>query len=362
MAEGGRLNATTWFDRTNYFETVPTGARRAGPVARGRPARAPPRRRDAGEPRQPARRRQGGEAAALRQPALRQRPHRRLRRGVPRGPPLPPPDDRVDGGPRRREPRGRPRVLPPLLRARQHGAHAVRRHHAGGRVRARWSDTSATCRPSAEPPRRDHAQLDPLAEPVRVDRREVVPNDRLHVAFRLPVDETDEFLACGGGARLHRWPRHLAPRPAAGPARADRARRRTPPHGASSTARPWASSCSTSRRAPTPTTVEAAFVEELEGFLADGPTEVELEASLAQSERSWLSALASQEERADLISHTPAARRPRGRQHPPRPAAGGRPRPGAGGAAAGCSRPEPSCRLPRRRTQDGGEQEHAGDR
>lgn len=26
MAVGGRLNATTWFDRTNYFETVPTGA------------------------------------------------------------------------------------------------------------------------------------------------------------------------------------------------------------------------------------------------------------------------------------------------------------------------------------------------
>ena len=26
MAQGARLNATTWFDRTNYFETVPTGA------------------------------------------------------------------------------------------------------------------------------------------------------------------------------------------------------------------------------------------------------------------------------------------------------------------------------------------------
>ena len=26
MAQGGRLNATTWFDRTNYFENVPTGA------------------------------------------------------------------------------------------------------------------------------------------------------------------------------------------------------------------------------------------------------------------------------------------------------------------------------------------------
>ena len=26
MAEGGRLNATTWFDRTNYFESIPKGA------------------------------------------------------------------------------------------------------------------------------------------------------------------------------------------------------------------------------------------------------------------------------------------------------------------------------------------------
>ena len=26
LAVGARLNATTWFDRTNYFETVPTGA------------------------------------------------------------------------------------------------------------------------------------------------------------------------------------------------------------------------------------------------------------------------------------------------------------------------------------------------
>ena len=49
--------------------------------------------------------------------------------------------------------------------------------------------------------------------------------------------------------------------------------------------------------------VESTFVEELTGFLEHGPTDVELEASLAQSERSWLSALASQEERADLISH-----------------------------------------------------------
>ena len=42
--------------------------------------------------------------------------------------------------------------------------------------------------------------------------------------------------------------------------------------------------------------VPVTKVEELTGFLENGPTDVELEASLAQSERSWLSALASQEE------------------------------------------------------------------
>jgi predicted Zn-dependent peptidase len=51
-----------------------------------------------------------------------------------------------------------------------------------------------------------------------------------------------------------------------------------------------------------PDALEAAVVEELERFAAQGPTEVELESALAQSERSWLHALASQEDRADLIS------------------------------------------------------------
>ena len=135
MAEGGRLNATTWFDRTNYFETIPKGALELAlwleADRHGHLLDAV----DPGEPRQPARRRQGGEAAALRQRALRQRAHRRLRHGLPRRPPVPPPDDRVDGGPRRREPRGRPRLLPPLLRPEQLGADHRRRHRAGGRVR-----------------------------------------------------------------------------------------------------------------------------------------------------------------------------------------------------------------------------------
>ena len=46
-----------------------------------------------------------------------------------------------------------------------------------------------------------------------------------------------------------------------------------------------------------------AVVEELDRFLVEGPSEVEMESALAETERSWLSSLASQEERADLICH-----------------------------------------------------------
>ncbi len=49
--------------------------------------------------------------------------------------------------------------------------------------------------------------------------------------------------------------------------------------------------------------VEAAACEELARFAAEGPTEIEMESAMAQTERGWLSALASQEERADHICH-----------------------------------------------------------
>ncbi|HET8986945.1 MAG TPA: peptidase M16, partial [Humibacillus sp.] len=49
--------------------------------------------------------------------------------------------------------------------------------------------------------------------------------------------------------------------------------------------------------------VEQALCEEIEGFIAEGPDEAELESVIADTERSWLSALASIEERADHISH-----------------------------------------------------------
>src|SRR5690606_5199081 len=48
--------------------------------------------------------------------------------------------------------------------------------------------------------------------------------------------------------------------------------------------------------------VEQAVHEELAGFAAAGPTDLELAASLADTERHWLETLASPEERADLVS------------------------------------------------------------
>ncbi|HEY6743217.1 MAG TPA: peptidase M16, partial [Lapillicoccus sp.] len=41
----------------------------------------------------------------------------------------------------------------------------------------------------------------------------------------------------------------------------------------------------------------------LDRLIAEGPTAIEMESSLAETERAWLSSLASQEERADLICH-----------------------------------------------------------
>ena len=64
------LNGTTWFDRTNYFQTVPRPQSRAGPVPRKRPDGPSARRAHPGESDQPDRRRPEREAPG-RQRALR---------------------------------------------------------------------------------------------------------------------------------------------------------------------------------------------------------------------------------------------------------------------------------------------------
>ena len=123
----------------------------------------------------------------------------------------------------------------------------------------------------------------------------------MHVAFRLPVDGTDDLVAatvaldCLGGLSSSRLVRRLV-------------RREQTSVGVHATAWGFVDGVSLGFAvldvAPgaDPDDLETALVEELERLAQDGPTPAELEASVAQSERAWLSALASQEERADLIS------------------------------------------------------------
>ena len=182
-------------------------------------------------------------------------------------------------------------------------AHPVRRPHGGARVRPRRSATSATWPASAAPRRPDHPQLAPLersrcaSSGTRSCRTTGCTSPSGCPSTR-PTSSSPAAVAldCIGGLATSRLVRRLV-------------RREQTALGAHATAWGFVDGASLGfvvldvAPGTDPDVVEAAFVEELEGFLENGPTEVELEASLAQSERSWLSALASQEERADLISH-----------------------------------------------------------
>ena len=104
-----RMNGTTSFDRTNYFQNVPTTRARPRALDGIRPHGTSARRDRPGAARRAARRGPEREAAG-REPAVRAR----LRRGVARasfpvGPPVSLAADRLDGGPRRRDARRRAR-------------------------------------------------------------------------------------------------------------------------------------------------------------------------------------------------------------------------------------------------------------
>lgn len=300
MAEGGRLNATTWFDRTNYFETVPKGALELALWLEAD--------------------RHAHLLDALTQENLDNQ--RDVVKEEKR--------QRYDNQPYGTAlidvyatvfPEGHPYHHPTIGSMEDLDAAGLEDVHAFFRRYYAPDNTVLTLCGDVEPeegfalvgryfggiesraeaPRPALAQLEPLAAPVRVERREQVPNDRLHVAFRLPVDSTDELVAatvaldCLGGLSTSRLVRRLV-------------RREQSAVGAHATAWGFVDGVSLGfvviDAAPDadPADLEAALVEELERLAADGPTEAELEASIAQSERAWLSALASQEERADLLS------------------------------------------------------------
>ena len=300
MAEGGRLNATTWFDRTNYFETVPRGALELALWLEAD--------------------RHGFLLDAVTQENLDNQ--RDVVKEEKR--------QRYDNQPYGNAltdvyaavfPQGHPYHHPTIGSMADLDAASVADVHDFFRRYYAPDNTVLTICGDVEPEdgfalvekyfgaldRRAEGirpavpQLDPLDGPVRVERREAVPNDRLHVAFRLPVDDTDELVAasvaldCLAGLSSSRLVRRLV-------------RREQTAIGAHAAAWGFVDGSSLGfvviDVAPGSDTaaVEQALCEELDRLGEEGPTEAELEASLAQNERGWLSALAGQEERADLLS------------------------------------------------------------
>jgi predicted Zn-dependent peptidase len=301
MAQGGRLNATTWFDRTNYFETVPKGAYELALWLEAD--------------------RHGYLLEAVNQDNLDNQ--RDVVKEEKR--------QRYDNQPYGNAlidiyatvfPKGHayhhPTIgsMEDLDAASLEDVHAFYRRHytpdntvltlvgdltpeegfaAAERYFGPLPARSAPVAMPTEP-------LAPLTEPVREERVEDVPNDRLHLAFRLPVDDTPEFFASAlaldalAGLATSRLYQRLV-------------RREQVATNVSAHAMGLVDGVSLGfigidvAEGTSADDVETTAMAELERFGDDGPTAVEMESALADSERSWLSALASQEERADLISH-----------------------------------------------------------
>ena len=301
MSQGGRLNATTWFDRTNYFETVPKGALELALWLEAD--------------------RHGHLLDAVTQANLDNQ--RDVVKEEKR--------QRYDNQPYGNAlidvyaatfPEGHPYHHPTIGSMEDLDAASLedvheffRRHYApDNTVLTLCGDVTpedgfalveryfGAIEPREETRRGPVEPLAPLTAPVRVDRREEVPNDRLHVAFRLPVDETPEFDAVSlaldalGGLASSRLVRRLV-------------RKEQKALGVHATSWGFVDGVSlgffvldVADEADTEE-VESVLVEELERFALEGPTEAEMDAALAQAERAWLSMLASQEERADALSH-----------------------------------------------------------
>jgi len=302
MGHGGRVNATTWFDRTNYFATVPTGALdlalwleadRHGRLLEAVTQHNLDNQRDVvkEEKRQRYDNQPYGNAVT----------------------------DLVecvfpDGHPYQHPTIG---SMEDLDRASLETVHAFYHRHyrpaatvvtlvgdvtseAGfAAVERHFGPLTSGPPPRPRPP---SPGLTPITRPVRRDRVEDVPNDRLYLGFRLPVGHTKEFTASAlaldalGGLTISRLHRRLV-------------RGEELSTGLSASAMSLARGASLGfvgvdvAHGVSTEQVEDAVCEELTRFATQGPTPVELEAALADTERSWLEALAAQDERANLISH-----------------------------------------------------------
>ena len=279
-----------------------------------------PRRAEPGEPRQPARGREEREALELRQPAVRVVEREAPRPPVPRGPPVPPPHDRLDGGPRRRVARRRQGVLRArTTRPTTRSCRVVGDCDRERGPRAAPSSTSARSRPTRRSRRCRDMSLPPLlgARDPR-DRRGPRPAAaRLHRVpgagvRRPPPRRARPRLAAPRRRQGQPSPPPPRPRRAAGPGR------RGVHAPASSAARRCASAGRRSGPASTSTTVEAAYLEELEKLAAEAPTDDELDRAKALTEADELGALAARRgARRPAVDVRDPVRRPGAHQHAP---------------------------------------------
>lgn len=301
MEHGATLNATTWFDRTNYFETVPTGALdlalwleadRHGRLLEAVTQVNLDNQRDVVKEEKAQRYDNQPYGTAVAELCALVYP---------------------EGHPYHHPTIGSMADLDAATLEDVHAFYA--RHYTPGNtvltlvgdvepdaafaaVERYLGDLSAP----APPPQVPLPQLPPLAEPPRLELVEEVPNDRLYLGFRLPVAHTREFLACTvaldalAGLPTSRLHRRLV-------------RGTELATSVSGVGLGLVDGASLGfigidvADGTDPVELETILCAELDRFGAEGPTEAELESSLADTERSWLEALAGHQERADLLSH-----------------------------------------------------------
>ncbi len=301
MAHGARINATTWFDRTNYFETVPTGAYE---LALWMEADRHAFLLDAVT-----------QDNLDNQRDVVKEEKRQRYDNVPYGDAMttlyaavfPP------GHPYHHPTIGSMEDLDAATLEDVHGFFTAY-YRPGNTVLSLVGDLSPeeafdaahryfggivdapVRQPDPTPP------LAPLSAPVRTVLTQDVPAQRLYLGFRLPPDNTPEYLAASGaldilaGLTSARLVRLLI-------------RETELCNSVSSGSTGLIDGVSLGTVAlemaegVEPERVEDLVCAELDRFAAQGPTDAEVEAVLAQSERFWLSSLAAMDERADYLSH-----------------------------------------------------------
>ncbi len=300
MAQGGQLNATTWFDRTNFFETVPTPAYelalwleadRHGHLLDALTQKNLDNQRDVvkEEKRQRYDNRPYGNALSELNAAV--------------------------------FPKGHPYHHPTIGSMEDLDAASLeyvrdfyRRHYVPsntvltlvGDVGVEEGFASAEkyfgVLPDREaPPQPPMVPLGPIDDPVHVERIDAVPQDRLYVGFRLPAGGTREFVSADlamtvlAGLATSRLYRRLV-----------RSEQKATHVSQGAQGRVAGVSMGTFViDVPSHVTaqhVEEILCEELDRLADGGPNEAEMEAIVADTERWWLQALAAQDDRADLIS------------------------------------------------------------